>query len=230
MPRIPSLSDDYLNGRDIDKHIEYLKIGHSFLDDVDSDTLRKWLNGDTSLGEGDKSALEAAKDEITDTDDLNTLENMADHLGYWSEVLSELGIEGEDPEEWDDRMIAMIRGAICKLLDSEAEARDFCDEFSVDYERWFDPQDPNADEFEELASWLDLKEQAESRGGERFRDMTLVNEDKWVDYCRQWADDIGEISRDSSVADFIDWEKYADHVRQDFGTIEVDGNTFLVRN
>lgn len=69
-----------LSGRDIDAHISYLLTGHDFLDNVDSSELRKWLNGEITLGEGDKSAVEAAKDEITDTDDLDTLETMAEEV------------------------------------------------------------------------------------------------------------------------------------------------------
>ena len=220
-----SLSDDTLNTRDIESRIDYLMIGNDFLEGVGSDTLRKYLNGDIGIGEGDKSALESAKDEISNTDDLDTLEAMADNLGYWSEVLSELNLEDEDPEEFEESQLAMIRGKICGLLDSESEAREFCDEFEVDYERWFDAQNDDGDELEELANWLDLKEQAEGycswHSGE-----TLINDDYFVQYVKE-----GEfITLDDNVKMYFDWESYADDLRADLTEVEADGNTFLVRS
>lgn len=234
MPKTITLYDDHLSGRDIDAHISYLLTGHDFLDNVDSSELRKWLNGEITLGEGDKSAVEAAKDEITDTDDLDTLETMADNLGYWSEVLSELDLEDTLDTLTDsdlEEALCKIRGKICALLDGEGEARAFCDEFSVDYAIEFDPNDPNADEYEELANWLDLKEQAESYCGGRFRDCQLINEGKFVDYCQEYASDIGAILRDAEwPTNHIDWEAAADELKSDYTEIEVDGNTFLVRS
>lgn len=228
-----SLYDDYLSGSDIDVRIDHLLIGHDFLDNVDSSDLRKWLKGEITLGEGDESAVEAAKGVITDTDDLDTLETMADNLGYWSEVLSELDLEDTLDSLTDsdfEEALCKIRGKICALLDGEGEAREFCDEFGIDYAIEFDPNDPDADEYEELANWLDLKEQAENYCGGRFRDCQLINEDKWVDYCREFASDIGEIQRDSLADTYLDWDRYADAMRYDYTEIEVDGNTFLVRN
>lgn len=229
-----NLYDDYLSGRDIDAHIDYLLIGHDFLDNVDSSDLRKWLKGEITLGEGDESAVEAAKAFINECDDLSALEVYADHLGSWSEVLSELDLENTFDSLTDyerEEALCKIRGKICALLDGEDEAREFCDEFSVDYAIEFDPNHPDADEYEELANWLDLKEQAENYCGGSFRDCQLINADKWVDYCRECASDIGAIQRDAEwPANHIDWEAAAEELKSDYTEIEVDGNTFLVRN
>ncbi len=231
---IITLYDDYLSGHDIIKHVYYLKIGHDFLDNVDSTDLRKWLNGEITLGEGDKTSIEAAKDEITDTDDLGTLETYADNLGYWSEVLSELDLEDTLDSLTDsdlEEALCKIRGKICALIDSEDEAREFCDEFSVDYAIEFDPEDPEADEYEELVNWLDLMEQAEQYSGESFRNTQLINDNKWVEYAQQWAEDISGVSRDAEWPfNCVDWEAAAEQLKQDYPSISVDGNTFWVRN
>lgn len=231
---IITLYDDYLSGHDIIKHVDYLKIGHDFLDNVDSTDLRKWLNGEITLGEGDKTAIEAAKDEITDTDDLGTLETYADNLGYWSEVLSELDLEDTLDSLTDsdlEEALCKIRGKICALIDSEDEAREFCDEFSVDYAIEFDPEDPEADEYEELVNWLDLMEQAEQYSGESFRNTQLINDNKWVEYAQQLAEDISGVSRDAEWPfNCVDWEAAAEQLKQDYTSISVDGNTFWVRN
>lgn len=231
---IITLYDDYLSGHDIIKHVDYLKIGHDFLDNVDSTDLRKWLNGEITLGEGDKTAIEAAKDEITDTDDLGTLETYADNLGYWSEVLSELDLEDTLASLTDsdlDEALCKIRGKICALIDSEDEAREFCDEFQIDYAIEFDPEDPEADEYEELVNWLDLMEQAEQYSGESFRNTQLINDNKWVEYAQQRGEDISGVSRDAEWPfNCVDWEAAAEQLKQDYTSISVDGNTFWVRN
>ncbi len=231
---IITLYDDYLSGHDIIKHVDYLKIGHDFLDNVDSTDLRKWLNGEITLGEGDKTAIEAAKDEITDTDDLGTLETYADNLGYWSEVLSELDLEDTLDTLTDSDLedaLCKIRGKICALIDSEDEAREFCDEFQIDYAIEFDPEDPEADEYEELVNWLDLMEQAEQYSGESFRNTQLINDNKWVEHAQQMAEDISGVSRDAEWPfNCVDWEAAAEQLKQDYSRIEVDGNTFWVRN
>lgn len=229
-----TLYDDYLSGHDIIKHVDYLKIGHDFLDNVDSTDLRKWLNGEITLGEGDKTAIEAAKDEITDTDDLDTLETYADNLGLWSEVLSELDLEDTLDSLTDsdlEEALCKIRGKVCALISSEDEAREFCDEYQIDYAIEFDPEDPEADEYEELVNWLDLMEQAEQYSGESFRNTQLINDNKWVEYAQQLAEDIGGVTRGAEWPfNCVDWEAAAEQLKQDYTSVSVDGNTFWVRN
>lgn len=226
--------DDYLSGHNIIERVDYLKIGHDFLDNVGSTDLRKWLNGEITLGEGDKTAIEAAKGEITDTDDLGTLETYADNLGYWSEVLSELDLEDTLDSLTDsdlEEALCKIRGKICALIDNEDEAREFCDEFQIDYAIEFDPEDPEADEYEELVNWLDLMEQAEQYSGESFRNTQLINDNKWVEYAQQLAEDISGVSRDAEWPfNCVDWEAAAEQLKQDYTSISVDRNTFWVRN
>lgn len=227
MRNTPSLNDDYLNGRDVEKHIDYLLIGHDFLDGKDADDLKKWINGEIHFGDSEDTALDAAKKTINECEDIDTLEEYANHLGSWEVLHCDLGLDDESLTESE---LETVRAEIIKLISGEAEAKEFCDEFEIPYAIWFDAQDSDADEYEELAKWLDLKEQAENHAGDGWLNCTLISEGKWLDYCREWAYDMGVVERDSHIENFIDWEKYADSCQADFTEIETDGNIFYVRN
>lgn len=230
----PTLNDDYLNGRDVEKQIDYLLIGHDFLDGKDADDLKKWINGDISFGDSEDTALDAAKKAISECEDIDTLEAYANHLGSW-EVLH-LGLDEliqtklDDGESLTDSELETVRAEIIKLIAGESDAKGFCDEFEIPYAIWFDARDSDADEYEELAQWLDLKEQAENYAGDGWLNCTLISEGKWVEYCQEFAYDCGHVERGSHIEDFIDWEKYAESCRADFSEIKVDGDIFYVRN
>jgi hypothetical protein len=64
------------------------------------------------------------------------------------------------------------------------------------------------------------------------RDSQLIHEDAFEDYARELAEDLHgkEIREASWPFDCIDWERAADELRADYTTVEIDGNTYYVRD
>ncbi|WP_018609552.1 hypothetical protein [Uliginosibacterium gangwonense] len=236
-----SITDDVLDSRDVEARIDFLRIGNDFLpEDVTADELRKWLNSEIAFGDGDESAGDAAVTHIRGTKDLDDLETMCESIGFFSDALHMAGAPDDaDAAEWFEGLseaeqrgaLGIIQKYIIDGLNTDPDRIAFCEQFDVEYQRWFDGVTDDVDELEELADWLDLREQAEAYNMEWGRGAALISADHWATYCQELAEDIGAIPKDVTwPCNHIDWEAAAEELKSDYTELEVAGQSFWIRN
>lgn len=140
--------------------------------------------------------------------DIETLQEEIEELE--SELLS---IEDDD-EEGAENQRAAVRLAIQAAQDEIEEKKSEIIELQ-------DSLKP----YEELESELGMDLRHASR------ELTLIEEDSFEDYCQELCEDIGDISKDLPwyIKDAIDWEQVADSLRADYSEVEWDGGTYLWR-
>lgn len=80
---------------------------------------------------------EAAVDDFIDDADLDDLETIADIVGYWSEVLEEVGYDPNEDEELDGptkEQYAQIRTKVKALITENSEYQEIAQHFNLDYD------------------------------------------------------------------------------------------------
>lgn len=111
-----------------------------------------------------------------------------------------------------------------KLEDAVTDAEQALEDANKDLKEWLTD---NAEEFETLSSAME-----ELDGYRGLRDgITLISEDHFTDYAQELAEDLGYINRNVSWPyTCIDWEQAAEELKADYSTVELDGNTFYLRD
>jgi chromosome segregation ATPase len=134
-------------------------------------------------------------------------EGLKEALGEWQEALSELADDESATE--DDKEKAQA-----EYDDADSALSDWLEE--------------NESEFEALKT---LNEVGESYAGDWDHGATLVLDSYFEDYARQLAEDIhgGEMRNASWPFDHIDWNAAAEALKADYTEIEVDGESYWVR-
>jgi hypothetical protein len=90
--------------------------------------------------------------------------------------------------------------------------------------------DLDQDERDELATLLDLQDQAEPYCPDWRYGEALVRDDAFEDYARQLAEDLGDISKDAPwPLSYIDWEAAAAALQEDYTEVQFDGVTYWTR-
>lgn len=92
----------------------------------------------------------------------------------------------------------------------------------------FNAEIHDQDELEELANWIDMREQVENYNSEWRHGVQIIGSDNFTQAMKQRAEDTSDVGN-NDMSQYIDWEKYAEDQKSDFVEIDVNDHIFFVR-